>query len=276
MNICINGKTFDVAPNQHRRYWEFINSGEWEASTFNAIDRFLDERDVALDIGAWAGPISFYMANSCKEVHAIEPDPSIYPDLESNCKLNPKLMVKPYQLAIADQSMTKTLFARTHYGQSSSSLLERYNDRLSSIKIETKVINDFIKDENLKQIDFIKIDTEGGEFIFLKNWASTLEELNYPTLLISFHLNQLKENVYLKKLKIKWLSKILLKMAKQWSLPFFHKAISNEIIAALNTLKGYSYIYDLSGKPIKYSSLIKQAEAIGNHSYIFSNRKWNG
>lgn len=275
MEISLGKFNFKVDAGKHPIYWEHINSGDWEKSTFKAIDAFIETDDTAMDIGAWAGPISFYLAHKCQNVYAIEPDPAIFPDLEKNIQLNPKLKIKAFPFAIADQSTTLNLHARKAYGQSSSSLLSRSKDSLSSSRIESKSLIDFLDQNNIQKVDFIKIDTEGGEFIFLKQWNQALQKLNHPTLLISFHLNHLKESVFLKHLKNKYLSRLILKLCELFSISLFHSDLKKELETIKNSLKSYAYTYDLDGNQVDFSQLAKSPKSIGNNSFVFSNKRWN-
>lgn len=275
MKIKIGSYGFEVEPDEHHEYWSYINSGAWEPETFYVIEQFLMPNDIALDIGAWAGPISFYMAHKAKEVHAIEPDPVIFKSLIINCELNPELSVKPHAIAISRKTERLKLFARKKYGQSSSSLLKRSYDQLNSELIQAMSLSDFITQQNINRIDFIKIDTEGGEFLFLKKWEPILEELNFPTLLISFHVKQLEENLLYKKLKSKLLAKILLKFSRCFSFSIPKKAIQVELQQISSALAKYKYVYTLSGQEVSFKDTIKKPKNIGNNSFIFSNKAWN-
>lgn len=275
MKIKIGQNSFEVNPKEHQEFWEHINSGAWEPETFKAIEQFLMPNDMALDIGAWAGPISFYMAHKAKEVHAIEPDPVIFDYLVANCSLNPTLSVKPHAIAISKETEKLKLFARKKYGQSSSSLLNRSYDKLSSELIQAMSLSDFITKQNINRINFIKIDTEGGEFLFLKKWKPILEELDCPTLLISFHVKQLEESLLYKKLNSKLLAKILLKFSRRFSFFIPKKGIQEELQQIGSALAQYKYVYTLSGQEVSFNNVIKSPKNIGNNSFIFSNRAWS-
>lgn len=275
MNIKIRDISYAVDGGKHSIYWDLINSDQWENETFDVIDHYLKPGSVALDIGAWAGPISFYMANKCEKVYALEPDPAIYKALKTNCKLNPQLGVRPIQIAISDKSSTETLHARKAYGNSSSSLLYRSNDNLNSKTVKTLKIQDFVESIDLTTIDFIKIDTEGGEFIFLKHWHEFLRNFNYPTLLISFHLGQLKENIFLQRFQNKIIARAVFKLCKKLNINLFNSTINQEVSELLNALSNYKYAYKSNGQSVNFNGSNEQVKLIGNNSFVFSNRIWN-
>lgn len=275
MKIKINQASFTIDTIEHQEYWKYINSGAWEPETFKTIDLFLNKGDVAIDIGAWAGPVSLYLAQKAKTVYAIEPDPFIYADLAKNCDLNSTLNVHPFQLAISNKSEKLKLFARKKYGQSSSSLLHRSYDQLSSEHIQAISLSDFILQQKIKKIDFIKIDTEGGEFIFLKEWKSILDKLNRPTLLISFHIKQLEENLLYKYVQSKLFAKILLKISRAFSFSIPKKHIQKELQEINSALNEYPFVYSLDGKEVSFKDLVKNTNQIGNNSFIFSKNAWS-
>ena len=275
MRIIIRGQAYLVNQNKNQKFWDYINSGAWEKETFDAIDSFIEKDGIAIDIGAWAGPISLYLAKNCKNVFSIEPDPFIFPDLANNCDLNPTLSVRPFNEAISDKTERTNLNARKNYGESSSSLLSRAYDELNSEMISTTTLEDFIKANSIGSVSFIKIDTEGSEFIFLKTWSKILNETKYPTLLISFHINQLEESILLKKYKFKLLAKLLLKISRRFSFLIPKKEIINELREIDSVLSKYKNCYCLSGQRINFSDLSNNPKSIKNNSFIFSNKAWN-
>lgn len=275
MKIEIRGHSYIVNPNKNQMYWDYINSGTWEKETFDAIDSFIEKDDTAIDIGAWAGPISLYLAKNCKNVFSIEPDPFIFPDLAKNCDLNPTLSIRPLNKAISDKTERTNLNARKNYGESSSSLLSRTYDELNSEIISTTTLEDFIRENEINDIKFIKIDTEGSEFIFLKTWSKILNDIKYPTLLISFHINQLEESILLKKYKFKLLAKLLLKISRKFSFLIPKKEIIKELRVIDSVLSKYKNCYCLSGQRVNFSDLSNNPKSIKNNSFIFSNKAWN-
>ena len=103
------------------------------------------------------------------------------------------------------------LHARTTYGASSTSVLQRKRDKVSSFKIKTTTLNKFIETHNIKQVNFIKIDIEGAEFFILPTIKQAIETLQYPDLYISFHTSFLNEFYYNKKIPFLLLNKLLMK-----------------------------------------------------------------
>src|ERR1700733_3276510 len=94
MQIIFRNISYQVDPRPFEFEWSYINSAKWENETFNIFDHFISKDDTVIDIGAWAGALTLYMANLAKKVYAIEPDPAIFSSLENNVQLNPDISEK--------------------------------------------------------------------------------------------------------------------------------------------------------------------------------------
>ncbi len=270
----IGSYQFNIEEAEHHEYWNYISSGSWEKETFDVLNQYISTDDVCLDIGAWAGPISLYMAKTAKRVVAIEPDPQIYSQLETNIALNKDIQPKitPIQKAIFSETGQMPLHARSKYGQSSSSLLHRSYDSLSTYICETTTLKDLCGDLKLNNIDFIKLDIEGGEFYTLPKIHESLSELNHPSLLVSFHLNHLMQAEYYALFKSQLLSKFALKTG----LLFKKSKIESIIRDTLKGLKGYTFIYTDSGAIVSMNQLMKAPLSVSNQTLLFTNQEWKG
>lgn len=276
VKITIRETSFEVQAFEHLPFWQSIAKGEWEQDTFEVIDAFAKKHDIALDVGSWAGPITLYLASKVGRVHALEPDPAIYPQLEENVSLNPSLAdkISTHSLALSSKSERVPLYARTEYGQSSSSLLNRAYDLKAEEHCDTVSLKDFVLREKIEKLDFIKMDIEGGEFIVLPTLEDVLKKLNYPSLLISFHYNHLRESILKEKIAFPLFSKLILKL-DSWGLStFFQKRTNQRIQESLSALSVYSYIYCSDGERKTLTELLRKPQQIKNRSFIFTNQQW--
>ena len=183
MDIKLRKTEFKISVGENIDAWNYINSGLWEPHSFNIFDAFINTNDTILDIGSWSGVLSLYAANKVKKVYAIDPDPVCFKELEVNIKLNSNLVdkISAHNVAISDKKETLHLYAREAYGKSSSSILSRKRDNLKSLQIETVTLLNFLKQEKIEHVHFIKMDVEGAEFKILPNIKKALEEMSYPT-----------------------------------------------------------------------------------------------
>jgi FkbM family methyltransferase len=277
MKVKIGQIEFRVCTGQNKGTWEYINSGQWEPHTFKILDFFTDQDDIVIDLGCWSGVISLYLANKVKTIYAIDPDPVCFDELIKNMALNPQIKsaINPYRIAISDKKDILKLYAREQYGKSSTSILARRRDLEYSEKVTTLSILDFITQEHISHVDFIKMDVEGAEFSILPKVGEALKKMNFPTLYISFHYQYLNENIYYDLITSVFLSKLLLKIEKILNINFFQNKIHRILKDLFVELETYKYIYDCKGNAISFNFLNLYPEFIKKNDLIFTNKKWN-
>lgn len=277
MQVQLKNHTFQIDPGQNKHYWTYINSIDWEPHTFAIFDHFVTEDSVVLDVGSWSGVLTLYAAKTAKEVHALDPDPVCFNELNTNVELNPAVAekIKTYKTAISDKKETLRLSARETYGASSSSILERKRDTENSLELETISLADFFEKEQIHKVDFIKMDVEGAEFRILPTIRKALEKVNYPTLYISFHYSFLNENLYHKNIPSTFLNKLLMRLENTFGFSLYKKRIRKEITNLFDDLKAYTYIYKTDGTPISFDDLERKPELIKETDLVFTNTEWN-
>jgi FkbM family methyltransferase len=276
MQIQLKNQTFHVDPGQNKHYWSYINSIDWEPHTFAIFDRFVNKDSVVLDIGSWSGVLTLYAAKTAKEVHALDPDPVCFSELNVNVELNPAIAekIKTYQTAISNTTETVRLSARDQYGASSSSILERKRDTENSLKLNTISFEEFLVKEHIQTVDFIKMDVEGAEFRILPSIGKALENMNYPTLYVSFHYSFLNENMYHKYIPSRFLNKVFMRLENTFGFSIFKKKIRKEIENLFDDLNAYNYIYKSDGTPISFEDLQHKPELIKDTDLVFTNIEW--
>jgi len=277
LKIKINDIKFEVASSFKPHLWDHINSGNWEKHTFEIIDHFVDDSSVVLDIGCWAGPLTFYMAGKGATVFAIDPDPVAYKALMENLTLNPNLRqnINPYNLAISSNENRVKLYARNGYGDSSTSLLNRIRDTVDCITSEGLSLSQFIKRTHLTKIDFIKMDVEGSEFEIIDSAIATIKQFNYPIMLLSLHYSQLNEFVYQKKVRLKNVSRVMMKLEEYFGLVVFKRTLFEKINKIISLAQKYKFVYDQNGDLISDSNLTPSYLLKNKLDLLLSNKKWN-
>lgn len=277
MDIKINTSNFKVNQGNQKMALDFINSGLWEPYTFTIIDYFTNTKSVAIDLGCWNGVTSLYIANATHTVYAIDADPICFSELLKNMDLNPKLKnkIKPFNLAISNKNEVVKLYARENYGESSTSILERKRDKITSSQIEALPFDDFITNEKINQVDFIKMDIEGAEFLILPTLDQALKKMKYPTLYVSFHYNYLNENLYSKYIASRFLTKVILKIERLLKVSFLKYKIEKSLNKVFTNLNTYEYIYSHTGELFSFDDLKKNPLLIKHNELVFTNKKWN-
>jgi FkbM family methyltransferase len=191
--ISKNGYDFIVNAknNRYLYFWNHIDN--WEIDTFRVFDRYLNNQFSYLDIGAWIGPTVLYAAYKAKHVYGLEPDPVAFQELITNIRLNPAVYsrITCIPAALTAKSGSTKLFMRTEFGDSSSSTLPTLSEHF--IEANTISIDELITDYRIDDINFLKIDIEGGEYALIPAIHKFLKRYR-PTLNLSMHPQFLQEN----------------------------------------------------------------------------------
>jgi len=162
---------------------KYLEIGDFKVLPTEHLDSFslhtgwLDKArstDIALDIGACIGGISFPLSKIVKKVYAVEP---LYTEeLETNIKLS---NIK--NIEVIDKAL---------YPESGEIIELNFGSKRS--KVLTISWEDLTR--NIEPIDFLKIDIEGGEWDILNiNYLSKIREIR-----IEFHIFHKRRNRWLK------------------------------------------------------------------------------
>lgn len=172
--------------------------------------------DVILDCGAFVGDSALVFAHDTNfdcEVHLFEIMNKNISFIKRNIEANPKLqnLLKVNQLALADKSDIEVHLSEN--GASSKvggSGLVGSNHYKSDYTVKTISIDDYVRRNGLKKVDFIKMDIEGHETPALEGARETISKFK-PKLAIC---------VYHKPDDCKTIPKILLEYNKDYKFYF--------------------------------------------------------
>lgn len=126
-------------------------------------DKFFDKSKVltVLDIGANVGLFSLYAQDEKNKVYALEPTPTHFELLKKITA--PYKTVKPFNIALSpiDGEIT---FYLSDENSTMNSINNKYG---KAINVNGVRLDTFIKENKIKNIDFIKLDIEGSEMLAL-------------------------------------------------------------------------------------------------------------
>tara|TARA_B100000965_G_scaffold145151_1_gene120991 strand:+ start:944 stop:1696 length:753 start_codon:yes stop_codon:yes gene_type:complete len=176
------------------------NSDEKELQLLKNI--IIPETDT-IDIGVYRGVYSYEMAKYSKIVHAFEPNPIIFKDIELNLGKIIK-NINLYNFALSDKEnkvLLKVPIRNKNYDKSN---YEEYFQMGKATIHEQNVMGDIetfeIKSKKLdnftfsNRISFIKIDVEGHEMSVIKGAENTIKQYK-PTLLVEIEEKHSKQKV---------------------------------------------------------------------------------
>ena len=139
--------------------------------------KYLCDGMVYFDVGANNGYYYSLKAarrsKSCK-VYSFEPDRMILHHLTRNVAFNrlDNIEVVPQALSnyVGKAKMTARLGASNY-------LLVNGSQSLRIVEVECTTMDDFVSQNSIPRVDFVKVDVEGGEHNFLKGGYSTLRKM---------------------------------------------------------------------------------------------------
>jgi FkbM family methyltransferase len=125
--------------------------------------------DVVLDIGANVGIFSAYASALAKngKVYSLEPDPINFSRLQETLAVNGMKNASAFNCAVGAASGTAVFF-QNDGNRTLGSLSGAFG---SSRRMSVKAVSlgDFVAQEGIKKIDFLKIDCEGAEYDIFKS-----------------------------------------------------------------------------------------------------------
>jgi FkbM family methyltransferase len=273
ISVNKNGLNFQVLEDdpQKIRFWKKLSGDDWEPQTFEVFNRFLDKNKSYLDIGAWIGPTVLYGAGLAKHVYAFEPDRVAFGKLIQNVAQNKELAQKItcLNLAVSTSRSKLKLYMKSSSGDSMSSLLER-SEASEFYEVEALHINDVAKQHNLKEINFVKVDIEGGEYTLIPSMAGFLKDTG-ATLFLSMHLPFLSQELHRKTSKSMFGIKLPQIVVKA-NVFLKRKLITYKL---LQSLSFYKHIYDVAGNELSLMEILKDKKYDGFYELIFTHEKWN-
>ena len=151
---------------------------------YHTISILLDKENTRtiIDAGASIGDISQKLAKMypLATVYAIEPYPPFHANLEKLALKNKRIRAK--KLALSDENGSKVL--QINKSEGTNSLLASneeveaiYGDLLSTtgeIKVKSQMLDDFIHENSIEQVDLLKLDLQGSELPALTGASKAL------------------------------------------------------------------------------------------------------
>ena len=177
-NICINSY-FDI----------FV------CQNYSQYGISIEENDIVVDIGANVGAsIKLAIDNKCKEIYCCEPNPVCIDVIKKYYGQNKNLYIN--DCAISDYTGFGELSLISIDSTSTSAKISHNNQyNYVSLKIKTKTFKDFISDNNISKIDFLKVDCEGGEEFIFNETNIDYIKTNVRKIAVEYHTSNLHKYI---------------------------------------------------------------------------------
>lgn len=135
---------------------------------------------VCLDVGAnigWHTTLMSRLAGKPGEVHAFEPVPTTFAELSKNVSLNAEgARVFLNNFCLGDQAGTTEIHLFSDLPCGHASLAEKNGENTISFTTEVKTLDFYLENKNINRVDFIKVDIEGAEMLFLEGARSVFAQ----------------------------------------------------------------------------------------------------
>jgi FkbM family methyltransferase len=174
-------------PAKYIRYFP----SNYEEENFSFLQTSIKKDSVVLDIGAHIGlfaTIAAKLAGNNGKVFAFEPAPATQKVLHQTIAINHlENNIFPINAAMGSQTGNITFFVSDDEADNSNSLISYKEDRkLNGIDVPVNTIDNFVATNQLKQVDFIKIDVEGAEYDTLQGGINVFNILQ-PHVIVAIH-----------------------------------------------------------------------------------------
>ena len=184
-------------------FWSYAYCDDkYDEETFDKCDKFLGEGlyglvndkvnvtvkagDIVIDAGSWIGDFAAYAAVKGAKVYAFEPSERTFQLLEQTARLNGNII--PVKKGLSDTNTIRQFFFDVNNNSSGDGLSVRNTKTKNAHQVETVTIDDFVRENNLPRVDFIKSDIEGFERHMLAGAQETLRCFAPKLALCTYHL----------------------------------------------------------------------------------------
>lgn len=144
-------------------------------------DMTIHEGDVVIDAGAWIGDFSIYAAQKGAKVFAFEPAPSSIDLLKKTIEYNKA----GEQIQIVEYGLGGGVGRYLIKDDVLSGGNSKSDD--GNVMINITTVDDFVRNNNLTKLDFIKADIEGEERNLLLGAKETLKNLQPRVSICTYH-----------------------------------------------------------------------------------------
>lgn len=153
----------------------------------------IKEGDIVVDAGANIGGFTVQAAKKVGKngrVIAFEPNERNMKVLQMNCKANNLNNVIFCNKGLWSKKETLEFFESHRKGEHSLIHNDEQHDKfqLKSTKIEVDTLDNLLKELNIKQVDFLKMDIEGAEFYAMTGATDSILKNENVKIIIEIHL----------------------------------------------------------------------------------------
>ncbi len=151
--------------------------GDLDPKITNVCRKLINPGSTVCDVGANIGIITLLLAKlvgPAGRVFAFEPNPRCYDSLEAAVQQNGYTNVSVEQFALGAEAGELELMFPEHNAGAGSLKRRSINNVGHSLQVPVRTLDEFVIEQKIREIHFLKIDVEGFESEVLKGGLQTL------------------------------------------------------------------------------------------------------
>lgn len=161
-------------------FWQ----GALDRNDVRLISGHVHKGDCLMDIGSNFGYYSVTLANQlggdCR-VDAFEPFPDTFAKLQGNIALNSLDCIRAHQFAIGD--IPGVFHMLPVEGNTGAAYVVGGAGNEQGTAVNVKTLDQFVAEQGIRRLDFVKIDVEGYEYAVLEGGRQTFGTLHPPIMI---------------------------------------------------------------------------------------------
>jgi FkbM family methyltransferase len=158
---------------------------DYDTEDIRSCLRLLERNSVALDVGAnvgfWTVPLAMKLRGGGR-VYAFEPLPTNSRRLRENIRLNGlDDVAEIHEIGLSDKAATVEISLREDFSNGSDTgnaaiVIDDSDKKFRCTKIEVDALDHVFESLKFKQLDFVKVDIEGHEDLFLAGASAVIAQ----------------------------------------------------------------------------------------------------
>jgi len=182
----IYGNTHILVNYQEKAGRDIIAGVDFERLETEVVKNLIKPGDIFFDVGANTGYYSLLASELVASggfVHAFEPASITYEILHTNTRLNGLKNILLNRLAVSDKPGEAELLINTQSGLTSMGNTRR-GEFIGVEKVQVITLDEYVKDNQITRVDFLKLDIEGFEGHVLRGAKRLMHEQKDMVILI--------------------------------------------------------------------------------------------
>ena len=147
----------------------------------------LPQGGVIFDVGGYHGITAQWFARMAKHVHTFEPTPESVESIRRLLKVRQIANVSLHPIALSNKVGTSDFYIFRTRGHNSLGKVRASSKFVRKIQVPTTTLDTFVEQHGIKNIDFLKIDTEGFELEVLQGAKQLLSEGRIGTVIFEYN-----------------------------------------------------------------------------------------